>query len=111
MRLDPSQEPNEGPANGGPQETLVHGAAETQQLDRQLPSCCPQLSAAHPLPAHCRAGHRAVSQAGLRCIPQRHQRGVQVGRSPPFTLSQPVVRIRMTFVRIRILNKKCIYFK
>ena len=82
MRLDPSQEPNEGPANGGPQETLVHGAAETQQLDRQLPSCCPQLSAAHPLPAHCRAGHRAVSQAGLRCIPQRHQRGVQVGRLP-----------------------------
>ena len=77
LRLLRRSQSDERSSHGGPTQAVLDGPALQLSVDRgrQLSNPGEPAVPSHGEPAHCRAD-RAVLEADLRCIPQRHQGGL-----------------------------------
>ena len=100
LRLLRRSQSDERSSHGGPTQALLDGPALQLSVDRgrQLSNPGEPAVPSHGEPAHCRAD-RAVLEADLRCIPQRHQGGLPT-HTCLFRLEQVVAEEKTEAVRI-----------
>ena len=100
LRLLRRSQSDERSSHGGPTQAVLDGPALQLSVDRgrQLSNPGEPAVPSHGEPAHCRAD-RAVLEADLRCIPQRHQGGLPT-HTCLFRLEQVVAEEKTEAVRI-----------
>ena len=100
LRLLRRSQSDERSSHGGPTQAVLHGPALQLSVDRgrQLSNPGEPAVPSHGEPAHCGAD-RAVLEADLRCIPQRHQGGLPT-HTCLFRLEQVVAEEKTEAVRI-----------